>query len=87
VASLTEGLVRFRKLKPLPQALVVGAIFLALYWPFLLWARGLGPMDAAYESLASAALFASVYYLTSVVLLRKSIQQRQTGPRKGMRRP
>jgi MFS superfamily sulfate permease-like transporter len=82
-----ELVIRFRKLLPSQQALIVGSIVFVIYWLYDYLFLKISPMAAASESVFSALVFLVVYYLTTVVIMKKSLQAgtQAKGPRKGLR--
>ncbi len=80
-------LIKFRKMVPFQQAVIVGVIFFIIYWLYDILFLGLMPIAAASESIYSAIIFMVVYYFASAIIMRKSIQAgaQAKGPRKGLR--
>lgn len=59
---------RLKGLDPMRQSLLMGAVVFVIYEIYLWLARGVDPMTATLQSVIAAALFSSVYYLTTVLL-------------------
>lgn len=80
-------LMGFRKLAPFQQAVLVGALFFVIYWLYDYLFLNMGPIAAASESVYSALIFMVVYYFTSMIIMKKSVQAtaQAKGPRKGLR--
>lgn len=85
--DLSELMIHFRRLLPFQQALIAGGIIFAIYWLYNYLSLGMGPIAAASESIYSAIIFTAVYYFTTIIIMRKSIQAgaQAKGPRKGLR--
>jgi amino acid permease len=79
--------IRFRQLKPMQQAAIVGLIFLLIYTPYTYFLLHLSPVESVSMSLYSAIMFMVVYYFTSVIIMKKSMQaeKQSMGPKKGLR--
>lgn len=85
--NLSELMIRFRGLSPFQQALIAGGVIFAIYWLYDYLSLGMGPIAAASESIYSAIIFTAVYYFTTVIIMRKSMQAatQAKGPKKGLR--
>lgn len=83
----SELIIRFRRLLPFQQAVIVGLFVFLVYWLYGYLFLKMGPVAAASESVYSAIIFLVVYYFTTVIIMRKSMQIRTQakGPRKGLR--
>jgi hypothetical protein len=82
-----EMLIRFRQLLPFQQAVIAGLIFFVIYALYGYFFMELSLLQAAKESTFSVILFIIVYYFTSVIITRKTVQMenRSKGPKKGLR--
>lgn len=80
-------LIRFRKLAPFHQAVIVGLAFLAIYVPYSYFLLRLNLAEAVSMSIYSSIIFMFVYYFTSVIILKRSMQalKQSKGPKKGLR--
>lgn len=80
-------MIRFRKLAPFQQTAVLGVMLFIVYNLYALLVSGLTPLEAARESLYSTLLFMVVFYFTSAIIMRKSMQasMQSKGPKKGLR--
>ncbi len=86
--SYTDLLIRFRQLRPMQQAAVVGLIFFVIYTPYSYFLLHLSPVESISMAMYSSVIFMVVYYFTSVIINRKSIQaaHQSKGPKKGLRK-
>jgi hypothetical protein len=82
-----EFIIRFRQLKPMQQAAVVGLIFLIVYVPYSYFLLHLNLVESVSMSSYSAILLMVVYYFTSVIIMKKSMRAAKNyqGPKKGLR--
>jgi len=82
-----EMLIRFRQLLPFQQAMIAGLIFFVIYALYGYFFMELSLLQAAKESTFSVILFIIVYYFTSVIIMRKTMQMenQSKGPKKGLR--
>ncbi len=80
-------LLRFRQLRPMQQAAVVGLIFFVIYAPYSYFLLRLSPIESISMSAYSSIIFMVVYYFTSVIINRKGMQaaSQSKGPKKGLR--
>ncbi len=85
--NFADLLIRFRRLMPMKQASIVGLIFFVIYSIYNYFFVHLSLVESVSMATYSAIIFMVVYYFTSVVIMRKTIQmERQSkGPRKGLR--
>jgi amino acid permease len=85
--NYAEIVTRFRQLMPTKQAAIVGVIFFVVYAIYNYFFAHLSPVEAVSMAMYSAIIFVVVYYFTSVVVMRKSIQaeKQAKGPKKGLR--
>ena len=85
--SYADLLLRFRQLKPMQQAAIVGLIFFVIYIPYSYFLLRLNPGESISMSVYSSIIFMVVYYFTSVIINRKSMQaaSQSKGPKKGLR--
>jgi amino acid permease len=74
-------------MKPMQQAAIVGLIFILIYTPYSYFLLHLGPVESVSMSIYSAIMFMVVYYFTSVIIMKKSMQaeKQSQGPKKGLR--
>jgi hypothetical protein len=81
-------LVEFRKKAPWQQAAIVGSAFFIFYLGYSFFLLRFPVLEAFYASITAAVLFASVYFLTSSLIMRmeSKVQKQSQGPRKGQRR-
>ncbi len=82
-----DFIIRFRQLKPMQQAAVVGLIFLVVYVPYSYFLLHLNLVESVSMSFYSAILLMVVYYFTSVIIMKKNMQAAKNyqGPKKGLR--
>jgi hypothetical protein len=89
--SLTDLMEKFRNRSIVLQSVAVGLFFFVVYGLYIHFLMGIPAYDATRTSLATAALFTSVHYLTSVVVLKgkEKAERREhaKGSRKGRRGP
>ncbi len=80
-------IIRFRQLMPIKQAAIAGVIFFAIYAIYNYFFAHLSPVEAVSMAMYSAIIFMVVYYFTTVIVTRKSIQaaSQAKGPKKGLR--
>ncbi len=85
--SYADLLIRFRQLRPMQQAAVVGMIFFVIYIPYSYFLLHLSPVESVSMAIYSSIMFMVVYYFTSVIINRKTIQaaNQSKGPKKGLR--
>ena len=85
--NYADLLFRFRQLRPMQQAAVVGMIFFVIYTPYSYFLLHLRPVESISMAIYSSIIFMVVYYFTSVIITRKSIQaaNQSKGPKKGLR--
>jgi hypothetical protein len=85
--SYADLLLRFRQLRPMQQAAVVGLIFFVIYTPYSYFLLRLSPIESISMSAYSSIIFMVVYYFTSVIINRKGMQaaSQSKGPKKGLR--
>lgn len=85
----SDLLVRFRQQVPFKQAVIIGLLFLVTYSIYAHFIAGQEIMEAIESSLYSAILFICVYYITTIIILRKSaddaVRSKAKGP-KGRRK-
>ncbi len=83
----SDLMMRFRKLLPIQQAIIVGSLVFVTYWLYDYLFLKMGPLAAASESIYSALIFMVVYYFTTVIIMKKSLQAgtQAKGPKKGLR--
>ena len=85
--NYTEMVIRFRQLKPMQQAAIVGVIFFVINTLYYILLMKLGPVESASMAIYSSIIFMVVYYFTSVFVMKKSVQiaNQSKGPKKGLR--
>ncbi len=85
--SYKDTLIRFRRLRPMQQAAIVGAIFFVLYIPYSHFLLRLSLQESVSMSVFSSIIFMAVYYFTSILINRKAVQAagQSRGPKKGLR--
>jgi MFS superfamily sulfate permease-like transporter len=85
--NITNLLIRFRQMAPFQQAVIVGAIVFIIYGLYDYLMLGMGSVEAISTSIYSALIFLVVYYITSVVIMKRSPQAgtQVRGPKKGLR--
>jgi uncharacterized membrane protein (DUF2068 family) len=73
---------------PMQQAAIVGLIFFVIYMPYSYFLLRLGPAESFRMSAFSTIIFIVVYYFTSVIFVKKSVQAaaQSRGPKKGLRK-
>ncbi len=83
----SELMMRFRRLLPIQQAIIVGSLVFVVYWLYDYLFLKMGPVAAASESIYSALIFLVVYYFTTVIIMKKNLQTgtQAKGPKKGLR--
>ncbi len=83
----SELMIRFRRLLPIQQAIIVASIIFVIYWLYDYLFLKMGPVAAASESIYSALIFLVVYYFTTVIIMKKNLQAgtQVKGPKKGLR--
>jgi hypothetical protein len=69
------------------QAAIAGLIFFVIYVPYSYVLLRLNTIEAISMSAYSAIIFMVVYYFTSMIINRKSMQaaSQSKGPKKGLR--
>ena len=85
--NYTEMIIRFRQLKPMQQAAMVGTIFFVINTLYYILLMHLGPVESASMAIYSSIIFMVVYYFASVLVMKKSVQMasQSKGPKKGLR--
>jgi hypothetical protein len=80
-------LIRFRMLTPMQQASVVGLIFFAVNFFYYFFFVQPGLVESATISIYSSLIFMAIYYITTVLVTKKSkqIATQSKGPKKGLR--
>ena len=79
----SELIIRFRQRAPFEQAVIAGLLFLIVYGVYYHFIVGQEIMRALEFSFSSAILFMCVYYLTTIILVRKSAVEAARGKAKG----
>jgi predicted transporter len=78
---------RFRAMPPIRQAAIVGLLFFSFYIIYAISFLSMPPADALQISLASSLLFMGIYYITSVIMLKKRTESKDIySPKKGKRK-
>lgn len=77
----------FRSLPPIHQAAVAGVLFISIYIPYSYFLLRLNLVEAIKMSVLSSIIFMVVYYFTSVIIMKKSMQaiKRSKAHKKGLR--
>jgi len=85
--SYADLLLRFRQFSPMQQAAIAGLIFFVIYIPYSYFLLRLNLIESVSMSVYSSVIFMVVYYFTSVIINRKSMQatSQSKGPKKGLR--
>jgi len=85
--SYAELVLRFRQYTLMQQAAIAGMIVLLVYIPYSYFLLRLNIVESISMALYSAVLFIVVYYLTSVIITRKTkkMASQSLGPKKGLR--
>jgi hypothetical protein len=85
--NYTDIIIRFRQLKPMQQAAIVGVIFFVINTLYYIFLMKLGPVESSSMAIYSSIIFMVVYYFTSVIVMKKSVQaaNQSKGPKKGLR--
>ena len=79
----SDLIIRFRQRVPFEQAAMVGLLFLVVYGAYAYFIEGLEVMKTIETSLYSAILFMCIYYLTTIIMLRKSADEAARSKAKG----
>ncbi|NPV61166.1 MAG: hypothetical protein HPY61_00780 [Methanotrichaceae archaeon] len=81
-------LIEFRRRAPWQQAAIVGSAFFIFYLGYSYFLLRFPVLESFYAAVTASVLFASVYFLTSLLIMRmeSKVQRQNQGPKKGKRK-